>query len=824
MFTDSFGSHTAGSALLTRTLPWCMLLSALFAPLSVHAETGDAIEEIVVTTKRGSAENVQTMAEAITAFSGPSLEREFAVTLEDFNHAIPNVQLEHVGLFQAAASFNMRGIGTSGIESFADPVVAVFVDDVYYTRNAVALLDLFDIESVSAYRGPQGTLYGRNAFAGAIAVRTKRPDPDAQALELHLDVGNAGRRNYGIIANTPLGERAAFRIAANYHELDGFFKNDGVVLESYDPATATLVTRIDRDKKGDRENGERSVMLRPSLRLQPNDALRIDVIGEYWQDKGDGTANWTLCYQPGSLPPPLGTGPTGAPAVHQAFGFPCKDPFGDDRFGIDDDGSDPFEVGFNLAPNQTEQDIWGITIDSSYETDAGTFTFVFNHRDVEEDITTDTDGYNWDVFSSSRLQEFDSTQFELRFNTTLNDNVDVLAGLFYLQDQYQVEQFLWIFLDSALFGGGGFTRDNPLVSYGSNEQERTSVAGYVQVDWHLNEQWTLNFGGRYTVEEKDDVFGMAINDSTCPPGQTPATAPCNGVPFAGSDPTDVRDFDPSVRFGPVDEDWNAFSPRLGVEYRANDNLMLFAFWQRAFKSGGFVNNAGTLPVFSTPYDQEQVDNFEFGLRSDLFNNRLRLNANVFFAEYEDLQRGVIRAAPTSTGQETFTDNAAGAESFGIELSFSWVPVDGLNINGNIGYLDIEYKDFIADLTGDGTETDNSSLDLVRAPKWDLSVGASYEFDLADMGSLTLGARYSFTDDMVLTTPNDVGFYREELSTVDAQAVWESADGRYRAALWGKNLTDNVEMLGGTPVATLFAFASPTQPRQYGATFVVTLGN
>ena len=78
--------------------------------------------------------------------------------------------------------------------------------------------------------------------------------------------------------------------------------------------------------------------------------------------------------------------------------------------------------------------------------------------------------------------------------------------------------------------------------------------------------------------------------------------------------------------------------------------------------------------------------------------------------------------------------------------------------------------------------------------------------------------------MVLTTPNDVGFYREELSTIDAQIVWESADGRYRAALWGKNLTDNVEMLGGTPVATLFAFASPTQPRQYGATFVVRLGD
>ncbi len=812
----------------TAWLPaWVALTVAAGALHAAEQDTSGLIEEILVTTKRGDAQNVQSMAEAVTAFSGPSLEREFAVTLEDFNHAIPNVQLEHVGLFQAAASFNMRGIGTAGIESFADPVVAVFVNDAYYSRNAVALLDLFDIESVTAYRGPQGTLYGRNAFAGAIAVRTKRPKLGAREFEAHIDVGNAGRRNLGAVGNLPLGDRAALRIAAHYHELAGFFRNDGVVVDRYVPASATagaaLTTRIDGDRKGDRENGERSLLVRPSLRIDPNDDWRIDLIGEYWEDKGDGTANWTQCYQPVSLPPPLGNGPSGTPSVHSLFDFPCKDPFGDKRFGIDGDGSDPFEVGFNLHPNQTLQDIWGITLDSQYETDLGTFTFILNHRDVEEDITTDTDGYNWDVFSSTRRQAFDSTQVEARLATTFRDNVDLLLGAFYLQDSYQVQQYLWIFADSALFGGGGFSRDNPAVSYGTNEQERYSVAGYAQFDWHLNERWTLNAGGRLTYEKKHDVLGMAINDSACPPGATPQTAACNGVPYAGSDPTDPTDFDPAVRFGPVGESWTTFSPRLGVEYQASDAVMLFAFWQRAFKSGGFVNNAGTLPVFSSPYDDEQVDNFEVGMRSDLLDDRLRLNANVFYAEYKDLQRGVIRAAPTSTGQETFTDNAAGAESFGAEASFSLVPAPGFSINGNVGYLDIEYKGFVADLTGDGIETDNSQLDLVRAPKWDLSIGASYEIDLAEMGSLTLGGRLSHTDEMALTTPNDVGFVRDELTTLDAQAVWESADGRYRVALWGKNLSNNVERLGGTPVATLFAFAAPTQPRQYGATLVMTMG-
>ncbi len=783
------------------------------------------IEEIVVVTKRGERVSTQDMAEAVTAFSGLALERQFATTLEDFNHAIPNVQLEHVGLFQAAASFSMRGIGTAGIESFADPVVAVFVDDVYYARNAVALLDLFDIESVTALRGPQGTLYGRNAFAGAISVRSKRPAMDERTAELHVDVGNHGRRNFGVVVNTPVVEdTVAFRLAAQYHELEGFFEDDGVVLESYNPATAELVTRVDGSRRGDPVNSERSVFIRPSLRITPNDALRIDVIGEIWEDKGDGTANWTQCYQPGSLPPPLGTGPSGVPAVHQLFGFPCKDPFGDDRFNVSGDGSDPFEVSSNIMPNQTEQDIWGLTIDATYDTEFGAFDLVVNHRDVEEDITTDTDGYSWDVFSSTRLQEYDATQLELRFRNTYNDNLDVLAGLFWLRDEYQVEQLLWIFADSALFGGGGFTRDNPLVSYGTNGQERTSVAGYVQLDWHFSEAWTLNLGVRYTEEDKDDVLGMAINDSVCPAGETPATAPCNGVPFAGTDPSNFRDFDPAVRFGPVDESWDALSPRVGLEYRLNEDIMLFGFWQRAFKSGGFVNNAGTLPVFSSPYDQEQVDNYEFGVRSEWFDGRLQLNANVFYAEYEDLQRGVIRAAPTSTGQETFTDNAAGAESRGVELTFSAVPTEGFNVFGNVGWLDIEYEGFIADLTGDGIETDNSSLDLVRAPEWDLNVGFRYDFPETDIGVFDIGATYSYTSEMVLTTPNDVGFDRRALDTVDAQINWESLDGQYRVSLWGRNITDEVERLGGTPVATLFAFASPTQPRQYGLTVVARLGN
>ena len=117
--------------------------SAYGAEQSAKPESG-VIEEILVTTKRGTGVSTQDMTESVSAFSGEALERMFATTLEDFNAAVPNTQLEHVGLFAAAGSYSMRGVGSAGIESFADPVVAVFVDDVYYSRNAVALLHLFE--------------------------------------------------------------------------------------------------------------------------------------------------------------------------------------------------------------------------------------------------------------------------------------------------------------------------------------------------------------------------------------------------------------------------------------------------------------------------------------------------------------------------------------------------------------------------------------------------------------------------------------------------------------------------------------------------------
>src|SRR5688500_11999351 len=140
--------------------------------------------------------------------------------------------------------------------------------------------------------------------------------------------------------------------------------------------------------------------------------------------------------------------------------------------------------------------------------------------------------------------------------------------------------------------------------------------------------------------------------------------------------------------------------------------MLFAFWQRAYKSGGFVNNASEYTTFIQPYGEELIDNFEVGFKSEWYDSRLQFNGNVYYQKLKGLQRQVIRPANNTTGQETFITNAADARSYGVELEVIAVPVDGLTINANIAYNNIKYTSFCADLDGpEPTENPSSQREV-----------------------------------------------------------------------------------------------------------------
>lgn len=827
----------AGSLRMRRRVMAQMMVCVSIGALSAGAhaqvtpvtdsQSAQILDDIVVTARK-RAERLQDVPVVVSAFTPEAIANKGATDLQALSTSIPNVKLEHVGLFQTAASFSMRGLGNTSIESFDDPRVAVYIDGAYQPRTADGLGDMFDVETVEVLRGPQGALYGRNAFAGAVAVRSKRPGFDFEG-EAEATIANYGRRDLKAAVNIPLVEdKVAARFAYMHREFDGFFRVGNESPSLSVDQQSELVGRELSHLIGERTGGDRRDSFRGLLRFTPTDDVDINLIVKRVEVRADGspTINQTL-----------------AGSRFAALGFPGRNPFGDHGRGIDGDGSNPFLSGANYG-NRTDIDEWDITADSTVSLWGGEWYTVVNFKKNDSLVLTDTDGTLVDLFSSERLEEFESFQAETRYQRSfLDDRMDVLGGVFYLRDKFQMFQRLLLG-----FGAPGNPAANPPVpetprfrfptdgrSPSHNlqflGQVRKTISPYFQVNYDLTDEVRLNAALRYSWEKRT-AFDF--------PGQAPL-GPSGSAALS-------RDFDQlkqavvlGTGCGEFDDSTDSWSPSLGIDYKPTPDVMLFASWQRAFKSGGINAKAATCQTFSVPYADEQIDNFEVGLKSDLADGHLRFNVNFFWSELKNLQVTAIRANPLSLAStESIVANAAGARIRGIEAEIVWVPIEGLNLFLNGGYLDSKYKDFCANLTGAETftgapptsscgsvtvlqpgvaivERDNGHLSLPYAPKWDGQVGVRYSFDVGTAGSLNLETSVNYTSAQETNLLNYDFSDRKPMTTWDASIGFLDMNERFRVMVWGRNLTNSVGRLFTQVVNPNFTFAFPTEPRTYGVT-------
>ena len=518
--------------------------------------------------------------------------------------------------------------------------------------------------------------------------------------------------------------------------------------------------------------------------------------------------------------------------------------FGDGPAGIDGDKSaDPHRVGYGLPYNNSDLNSYTATLNADYTTDFGTFSFTGNYQHQRDLINTDTDGLNVDFFSSTRFQSYETYQFEGHFVSDFSETVDMIAGMFYLYDSYHLGQILWT------PGIGKFTYDNPLMSYYQNGQERKTWAAYAQFEVHITDWVSVVAGVRYSWEKKFNIFetpNNSVRNQGLDPKSDWSRFPTNSSAPACSPVGALGTLaNPCFAFWTNDagQTWDNFAPRVGLNYKVTDDAMLFAFWQRAYKSGGFVNNAAAYTTFvGSPYGEELIDNFEGGFKTEWFDSRFQFNGNIYYQKLKGLQRQVIRPANNPSGQETFISNNADAESFGVEIEMVIIPFDGMTINANMAYNDIKYTNYCADLDGpepfatpangrslcgpgatqlpNGTWiafTDFSDLRLGFAPKLIANLGWTYDFPIGDMGNISIGNSFGYTSKMATAGVFLPNSDRRSMLLIDAQISWESPDSKYRVSIWGKNLTNDIQRLSVTPVAFLFSFEQGTNPRTYGIT-------
>jgi len=437
----------------------------------------------------------------------------------------------------------------------------------------------------------------------------------------------------------------------------------------------------------------------------------------------------------------------------------------------DNDG-DPFlaHIGDDIF---SDLDALGITLNANWDLGAVKLTSITGYRKTDTEVLSDFDATPIPFMTVHRDETHDQFSQELRLSSNTEGKLTYVVGAYYMTQEYDIAtgQYGLVF--------GGPTAGSTIYT----QQKSDSWALFGQADYEIIPNLTLTAGGRYSKEEK-----------------TFTTQPL---------------FYPNAKT--FDASFDDFSPKLGVSYKWSDTLMTYAQYSRGFRAGGFNGRAGSFEAVG-PYDSETVDSYEIGVKSDLFNRRLRLNASIFTTDYKDMQQSVQQLIPGTLINQTLVANVGAATISGFEGEATALLTDAFTVSASIGYLDASYDDFMANL-GDGLGViDRTYLPMPYAPKWSNSVTFNYKQNY-EFGQVTAQASVRHMSDMftsfnTLNATNDLTL-RKANTIVDGSVALELPDGRWRVSLWGKNLTDELVINNTFGVGALLASRVYQPPREIG---------
>lgn len=706
------------------------------------------LEEILVTARKRD-ENMQDVPASVSALSAGELERRFDSDVRDFAGASPNIVIDDTQQGPGGvAAIYIRGIGVADVEKSVDPAVGVVFDDVYIGQSSGSLLKAIDIDRVEVLRGPQGTLFGRNATGGVINLARSRPT---------YDLTGKARATYGRfdswkvegVASTGLSDNVAVKVSGAYEKSDGYMYNSFY-----------------------NQPGQRSEFYAVSgaLLFEPTDNLDIQVSYDHQKTKQDP-------------PQLLGVNrPTDAFCLFYEQCSPAPGvPTSGDRYVSDTNGRLEKNATFKLDMAVAK---------ATYDVGADMqLDYILGWLKTDETITQDFDTSPLTLYHTDRPARWRQTTNELRLTKGGSGPVTFVLGAYLWDSQYTINLKNYI----------GFFGFPLLTSAQDVTQTNKSWAIYGEGDYDLTERLTLTIGARYTKDKKTSL----VND--LPLNFYDTLIEANPV---GTAPGTI------AMASPVEESWKKFTPRVSLRYELSDDSMVYGLWSRGYRGGGFNGRPATLSAATVPYDPETLDNYEVGFKTEFWDNRVRLNGSAFIMKYNDMQQDLDVPAPgTSTGRENRTINASSAEFKGFELDLTARLFDGFTLNGNLGYLDAKYKDFLGDIYSTGTAVDASFLKIRRAPKWTGSLGGTYEADIGNDASAWISGDVRYIGGHEITFLNNPNLRNSGQFLVDA-----SINARFNkttVSLFGKNLANENGWTIGYDVQGAFSYGAPRPSRTWG---------
>ncbi len=790
-----------------------------------------SIEEVIVTgTKREAAQ--QDLGVAVTALTGNQIKNTFSSDLTTLSQLAPNVRMNRLNGFNAVKG-GIRGTGGGNIITTNDQPVGITVDEFAMNHSRSQFVKMFDVEQVEIFRGPQGTLFGKNTSAGAIAITTKKPvmnefsgTIEAQVGEYSSNQSKATELNLAV--NVPLIEdKLAMRLAVVKDDTDGWISNDKPNIGFISDNPLQFSGRNHPGPDGRDLGGFDVLAAKLKFLWQPTESYEAYAIFEYVDDNSD-------------VPASTNETPEGEGYMMYNFGFVgieernWNDPWKSAQSNTQSDAID-FDGGH-------QQETQGMHLHQTFSFDNFSIKSITGYREDEEIFASCYTAEQWPIYDASRNTEREILQQELRFISEFDGPFNFVAGAAYYEDNLDFIVFAHLsgYLEMLGVIGSGL---ETMLNIQATQQDRESHGIYFDGTYDLTDQTSITAGFRRSEDKKvfDRLqYGAAGGGDWITEDQWvgPFTNPLPRSAFA----TDVQ----------VSKKWSANTWRFVLEHNLSDDVMLYGNVSKGFISGGFAETCGANGGVACRigYEPEESQSFELGMKGDFLDGSLRVNAALFNVTYEALQRTQVVTVYDNQGnqfQETMVVNNGESEADGLELEVTWLPSDNFRIDFNVGTLNHDYNEYAlvgsagaaqiaemgapADVTSATTELDISNLKPPRSPELTWALSATYDHQLSGGGNFTLNVGLDYSDDAE-TQPfpksaqglDASGNFIIEQKThtqmdsytlMNAFARYTTADEKMSVTLFGKNLTEKVYRVDAAAVAGLWNWSNYGEPRLIG---------
>lgn len=701
-----------------------------------------SLEDIVVTAQRRS-ERLQNVPIAVTAVTQTRLAAIGVATTQDLSIVTPGLTAPQTAGF---AQPHIRGVGSSTNGPGIEAPVATYIDGVYLGAAPASLLTLNNIDRIEVLKGPQGTLFGRNATGGLIQVVTKDPKQTPGAA-INLSYANYRSISADAYVTGGIADGLAADLAVRYeHQGEAWGRNLG---------TGNPIGQLDHD-----------FAARVKFLWEPETNTQVRLALDYEDRISSRDVQHLSRQYPGTYNSPLFGGP------YPQGGF----------YDVNNDRDLENSLRSGGASLQINHDLGAVAMQS-----------ITAYRGSDFHFPLDLDLTSANILSLDARARSRQISQEFQLSSTGTGSLRWVAGLYYFNasDRYAPLNISF---------GPAFISPVPGVAVNvidDNRQKTASYAGYAQASYELLPRLTLTGGLRYTSEKKRVSGTETFAAGGTPIATTPFPPPAAGIPS-------------SLTF-------RKLNYRMAIDYKLTPTILLYASYNTGFKSGGYNLAVASNP----PYAPENIKAAEAGIKSELFDRRLRLNMSGFHYDYENLQVGRYIAGTVAIY------NGAKAELYGGDVDAELVVNRALSLTGGASLLSAKFKSFpLADYVvpvngctpplGGVCSASAAGNRLPFSPKFTFNVGGDYHLDTA-IGSFALNGTYYRTSSF-FAAPDNVGTQRA-YDLVNLSLTWTDVDKRVSVKGWAKNI-------GGTRYVTSLVeanqglFYGAGDPRTYG----VTLGH